>query len=77
MTVCAAFWVPVVKIAFSAPPFVIDSMFELCLQCFFSVDFVGSGMRHDVLPPKSFARSLTPSLQFIDVRSVEANSKRG
>ncbi len=32
-------------------------------SCFFSVDFVGSGMLRDVLPAKSFARSANRSLQ--------------
>ncbi len=72
MTVCAAFWVVIVKIAFRAPSFTVNSIFELYLRCFFSVDFVGSGMLRDVLPAKSSARSSTPS-----VKSVAANSKRG
>ncbi len=56
---------------------VIDSTFELCLRCFFGVDFVGSGTLRDVLQAKSFARSLTRSLQPTVARSVVANSKRG
>ncbi len=41
------------------------------------VDFVGSGMLRDVLPAKLSAKSSNPSSQFIGVRSVAANSKRG
>ncbi len=41
MTVVAAFWVAVVKIASRASLFVTDSTFGLCLRCFFSVVFVG------------------------------------
>ncbi len=55
----------------------VNSIFELCLQCFFSVDFVGSCMLRDVLPAKSYASLSTPSPQCIGVRSVAANSKRG
>ncbi len=63
MTVCAAFGVTVVKMVLRAPRFVIDSIFELCLRCFFSVDFVGSDTLRDVLPAKSSIQSL----QFFDV----------
>ncbi len=77
MTVYAAFWVAVVYIVNRAPSFGVNSIFELCLRCFFSVDFVASGMLRDVLPAKSSARSSTPSLQCIGARSVAANSKRG
>ncbi len=73
MTICASFFVAVIKIVFCAPSFVIDSIFKVCLRCFFSVAFVGSGMPHDNLPAKSSVRSSTLSLQFIDVRSVVAN----
>ncbi len=69
--------VSVVKIVSHMSHFVIDSTLELCLWCFFSVNFVGVGMLHDVLPAKSFARSLTRSLRPTDARSVVANSKRG
>ncbi len=61
MAVCAAFWVAV------------NSIFELCLRCVFSVDCVGSGMLRDVLS----AKSSTPSPQCIGARSVAANSIRG
>ncbi len=44
----------------------VNSIFELCLLCFFSVDFVGLGMLRDVLPAKSS----------VGARSVAANSKR-
>ncbi len=71
MTVCAAFWVAVVKIVYRAPPFAIDSTIELWLRCFFSVGFLGSDMLRVVLPVASF----TPSLQQIGVRSMVANSK--
>ncbi len=70
------FWVAVVKTVFCAPPFVIDSIFERCLRCLFSVDFVGLGMLRDVLLVKVLVRS-TPSIQLIGIRSVVANSKRG
>ncbi len=50
-----------------------DSAFELCLRCFFSVEFVGLDMLRDVMP----AKSLTRSLQRIGARGVVANSKRG
>ncbi len=58
-------------------PFAIDSTVELCLRCFFSIDFVGSGMLRDVLLAKSSARSSTLSPQSIGVGSVAANSKYG
>ncbi len=77
MTVCAAVWVALVYIVYRAPSFAVNSIFELCLRCFFSVEFVGSGMLRDVLPAKSSARSPTPSPQCIGARSVAANSKRG
>ncbi len=77
MIVSVASWVAVVMIVSHVSRFVIDSAYELCLRCFFSVDYVGLGMLHDVLPAKSFARSLTRSLRPTDARSVVANSKRG
>ncbi len=67
----------VVKVVSCVSRFVIDSSIELCHLCFFSVDFVGSGMLRDVLPTKSFARSLIRSLQPTGAKSVVANSKRG
>ncbi len=77
MIVAVASQDAVVKIGSRVSRFVIDSNFELCLRCFFSGDFVGLGMLHDVLPAKSFARSLTRSPQPTGARSVVANSKRG
>ncbi len=77
MTLSVASWDAVVKIVSCVSHFVNDSTFELCLRCFFSVNFVGLGMLHDVLLAKSFARSLTRTLQLIGARSVVANSKRG
>ncbi len=74
MTVCAAFWVAVVKIVYRAPSFTVNSIFELCLRCFFSVDFVSSGMLRDVLPAKSYARSSTPSPQRIGARRISPAS---
>ncbi len=69
MTVCTAS--AVVKIVSRASRFVIDSTFELCLRCFFSVDFVALGMLHYVLLAKS-----TRSLQPTGARIMVANSKR-
>ncbi len=77
MTVSVASKDTIVKIVPRVSRFAIDPTFEFCLRCFFSVDFVGSGMLHDVLQAKSFARSLTRSLQPTATRSVVANSKRG
>ncbi len=73
MTVSVAFKDAVVKIVSCASRFIIDSIFELCLRCFFSVDFVGPGMLRDVLLAKSFARSSNRSLQPTGARSVVAN----
>ncbi len=56
MTVCAAFWVAVVYIVYREPSFAVNSISELCLRCYFSFDFVGSGMLRDVPPSKSSAR---------------------
>ncbi len=69
MTVCNAFRVAVVKIVFFAQCFVIDSSLELCLRCYFGVNFVGSAMLRDLLSAISFARSLTKriNLLFIDI----------
>ncbi len=60
-----------------APSFAVNSIFELCLRCFFSVDFIDSGMLPDVLPAESSASLSTPSPECIGVRSAAANSKRG
>ncbi len=75
--VFAAFWVAVVDLVYRAPSFAVNSIVELGLRCFSSVDCVGSGRLRDVLPAKSSARSLTRSLQLIGTRSVVANSNRG
>ncbi len=61
MTVSGASKDAVVKTVSCASRFIIDSTFELSLRCYFSVDFVGSGMLRDVLPAKSSARSSTPN----------------
>ncbi len=77
MTVCTAFCGAVIKIVYSAPSLYVNSIFELCLRCFFSVHFDGSGMLRDALPAKSSVRSSTPSPQCMGARYVVANSKRG
>ncbi len=73
MTVSVAPLDAVIKVVSRASRFVIDSTFELCLRCFFGVDFVGLGMLHDFLS----AGSSTQSLQPTGARSLVANSKRG
>ncbi len=76
MTVCVESSDAVVKIVFRVMCTIIDSTFELCLRCFFSVDFVGLGMLHDVLAAKPFAKPSTRNLQPPGARSVVAKSKR-
>ncbi len=75
MNICVSFLVTVVKIVFRAPPSVIDSTFELCLGCFFSIGSFSLGMLYGALPAKSFARSSTPTLHQIGSESVAANAK--
>ncbi len=62
-------------VVFRATRFVIVSIFELCLKCFRSANFVCLGMLHPVLPAKPSARPSTQSLKHTSARSMEAKCK--
>ncbi len=45
---------------YHAPSFAVNSIYEFCLLCFFSVDFVGSGVLREVLAGKIIREVISP-----------------